>query len=94
MIQALFWFSISIIIYNYFLYPSVIILVAKYRKVDIELPDMDDASLPTISFIVAAYNEEKVIRKKLLNTLSIDYPKNKLEIIVVSDGSDDSNQTL
>lgn len=44
---------------------------------------------PNISFIVAAYNEEKIIREKILNDLKLDYPKEKLEIIIVSDGSSD-----
>jgi cellulose synthase/poly-beta-1,6-N-acetylglucosamine synthase-like glycosyltransferase len=44
---------------------------------------------PTVSILIAAYNEEKNIREKLENTIELDYPKDKLEIIVGSDGSND-----
>ncbi len=47
-----------------------------------------------MSFIVAAYNEEKIIRQKILNDLNLDYPKNKIEIIIVSDGSSDQTPAI
>lgn len=50
--------------------------------------------LPTISFIVAAYNEEEIIRKKIINDLNLDYPKDKIEIIIISDGSNDDTYKI
>lgn len=50
--------------------------------------------LPTISVIIPAYNEESVIEKKLKNTLSLTYPKDKMEIIVVDDGSTDRTSEI
>jgi len=50
---------------------------------------MDDAFEPTVSLIITAYNEEKVIKSKLDNSLTLDYPEDKLEIILASDGSMD-----
>jgi cellulose synthase/poly-beta-1,6-N-acetylglucosamine synthase-like glycosyltransferase len=49
---------------------------------------------PTVSFIVAAFNEEKIIRQKINNDLNLDYPKENLEIIIVSDGSSDSTPDI
>ena len=49
---------------------------------------------PTVTLIIAAYNEEAVIEKKLLNSLALDYPREKLEIIVASDGSTDRTHEL
>ena len=49
----------------------------------------DGSVLPKISFFIPAYNEEQVIEKKIRNTLELDYPKDKIEIVVASDGSDD-----
>jgi len=46
--------------------------------------------LPTVTIIVAAYNEELIIEEKISNTLSIDYPKEKLQLIFITDGSSDS----
>jgi cellulose synthase/poly-beta-1,6-N-acetylglucosamine synthase-like glycosyltransferase len=52
-------------------------------------PDACQGFEPAISIIIPVYNEEKVIREKIENTLSLDYPKERREIIVVSDASND-----
>ena len=57
-------------------------------------PLTEDNYLPKVSFIIAAYNEEKVIADKIKNTLMLNYPKDKLEIIIVSDGSDDKTHEI
>jgi cellulose synthase/poly-beta-1,6-N-acetylglucosamine synthase-like glycosyltransferase len=49
---------------------------------------------PTVSFLIAAYNEEAVIAEKLENTLALDYPRDKLEIVVASDGSTDGTHAV
>lgn len=49
---------------------------------------------PTITMIVSCYNEVDIIEKKILNCLAIDYPKHLLEILFVSDGSDDGTDEL
>jgi len=51
-------------------------------------PPLMIAHLPTVSLLIACYNEESVIRQRLLNALELDYPRNKLEIVIGSDGSD------
>ncbi len=62
-------------------------LVGKKHKSNLE-------RLPSVSFIVAAYNEEKVIREKIENDLLLDYPKDKIELIIVSDGSNDKTAEI
>jgi cellulose synthase/poly-beta-1,6-N-acetylglucosamine synthase-like glycosyltransferase len=83
---TLFWFFVSTIFYTYLGYPLLISILAhlfpkkkNYRQ-----------SYPFTSLIIAAYNEEKIIEKKIQNCLLLDYPKNLLQIIVVADGSNDS----
>ncbi len=49
---------------------------------------------PTVSLIIPAYNEEKVIAQKIENSLSLDYSKEKIEIIVASDGSTDGTNEI
>ena len=49
---------------------------------------------PTVSLIISCYNEAPVIRAKLENALALDYPRNKLTILVVSDGSDDGTDDI
>jgi len=87
---TLFWLMLFLIFYTYIGYPLLIFLLSFFinnpvRKYDIE---------PTVSLLIAAYNEEKHIREKIENSLSLDYPKEKLEIIVVSDGSTDKTDDI
>ena len=87
--------SLILFVYNYFIYPAVIILVSKFVKTSrAEYPLAERTEWPTVSFIIAAYNEEKVIRNKILNTLALDYPAEKFQIIIVSDGSDDKTHEI
>jgi len=86
LIVFLFWSSLFLVLYTYLGYPALIFLLAK------TFPRSDGYSVdyPHLSFIIPAYNEEKYISKKLDNTLSLDYPADKLQIIVAADGSSDS----
>ncbi|NOZ74143.1 MAG: glycosyltransferase family 2 protein [FCB group bacterium] len=70
-------------LYTYFLYPLSFIILKKKSF------DRDDNYQPKVSFIISVYNEAKGIREKLTNTLTIQYPRDKLEIIIADDGSED-----
>jgi cellulose synthase/poly-beta-1,6-N-acetylglucosamine synthase-like glycosyltransferase len=87
---ALFWFCFFVIFYTYIGYPFLIHLLGFLFRKDITKKDIE----PTVAFIIAAYNEEKAIDNKIENTLALDYPKNKLEVIVVSDGSTDRTDEI
>lgn len=78
-------------IYVYFGYPAVLWLLAKslpHRRLE------NEAITPTVTLIISCYNEADVIRAKLENSLALDYPKDKLSILVVSDGSDDGTDEI
>lgn len=86
-------FSLSvffILLYIYLGYPLVIYLLGRFRKHKVQL----SISEPRITVIIAAFNEEKYIKDKLINALELDYPSDKLEVILVSDGSTDSTLRL
>jgi poly-beta-1,6-N-acetyl-D-glucosamine synthase len=57
-------------------------------------PVRKDEYIPSVSLVVAAYNEEKILEQKIFNSFELDYPQNNLEIIVVSDGSTDSTPQI
>lgn len=85
MLELLFWVSVAVVAYTYVGYPLIILVVSKlFRK-----PVDKRPIFPKVSILLSAYNEEKVIERRLRNFFSLDYPKDKLEIIVVSDGSTD-----
>ena len=88
--EILFAASVFLILYAYAGYPAVIILLSVFLSKPVKKDNIE----PAVSMIIAAYNEEKHIKEKLLNTLSIDYPHDKLEIIVASDGSTDRTDDI
>ena len=90
----IFWFSFGLLAHHYLIYPAAVILMAKLTTKNASENTSADAKLPAVSLIIAAYNEEKVIGQKLANSIAIDYPSDLFEIIVVSDGSNDSTASI
>lgn len=90
---VLFVASAWTIIYVYALYPLFLIVAGNLVRRPKAEP-MSDEELPTVSILIPAYNEEKVIAHKIESTLALDYPRNKLELIVVSDCSTDATDTI
>jgi cellulose synthase/poly-beta-1,6-N-acetylglucosamine synthase-like glycosyltransferase len=85
--EALFWISTGLLLYSYACYPILLALLARFasRKAS---PSYS-VGLPTATVLISAYNEFSVIEAKVRNSLALDYPKERLEIMVISDGSDD-----
>ncbi len=85
MFGILFWLSVFVIFYVYAGYPILITALARFRRPLLCSPGY----YPSVTLIFAANNEEKVIARKLENTLALDYPQEKLQILVADDGSID-----
>ena len=88
MLAALFWVSAALIVYTHVGYPLVLRLLLALRRRPSEGSSARD-ELPRVSLIVAAYDEEEVIEAKVANALALDYPRERLQLIVASDGSAD-----
>ena len=88
--QIIFWLSGIALFYTYVGYPLFVYLISIIFPKKTE----KDRIEPDVTVLITAYNEEKDIRSKLENTLQIDYPKEKLEIIVASDGSTDKTDEI
>lgn len=88
--EFLFWSSLFLIAAAYLGYPILTVLISIF----VRNPVKKDAVQPSVSIVIAAFNEEKNIEKKILNTFESDYPHNKLEIIVASDGSTDRTDAI
>ena len=89
--QYLFWTSVFLILYVYAGYPLLLVLIKKMRG---EKPVRRAGIEPEVTLIISAYNEEHVIVKKLDNSLALDYPRDKLEIMVISDCSSDGTDRV
>ncbi len=92
----LFWISLFIVFYAFVGYGILLYFLVKIR---IALKGRRKAmgsvdQLPTLTLVVAAYNEEGYIEDKIKNTLELNYPKDKLQIIFVTDGSNDKTPDL
>ncbi|WP_286757257.1 glycosyltransferase family 2 protein [Roseivirga sp. UBA838] len=91
--EILFWISIFIIFYVFIGYGIVISVLAKFKASDTPVA-LEDEDLPHVTLLVAAYNEEDIIDEKISNCLALDYPKEKLHIAMVTDGSTDNTNHL
>lgn len=90
-LEIVFWASAGLLVYTHVGYPLALWLAARARRTPGARPAGD---LPRVSLIVAAYDEEAVIAGKVANALALDYPREKLELIVASDGSSDRTVEL
>ena len=88
-IAVIFWVSLLTILYAYVGYPAVLWLVSRFGTLGGRSGTEQGTHLPSVTIIVSAFNEEKVIGDKIKNTLSLDYPQELLEIVIASDGSSD-----
>ena len=90
MIELIFWSSVCLVLYAYAGYPCALVAIAVIRK----RPVIHAAITPHVSFIITAHNEGARIQEKLDNTLALNYPSDRLEIIVASDCSTDETDTI
>jgi cellulose synthase/poly-beta-1,6-N-acetylglucosamine synthase-like glycosyltransferase len=89
LVAILFWLSAGLIVYTHLGYPLALRLLLALRRRPTLKPGVWE-ELPRVSLIVAAYDEEEVIKAKVANALALDYPRERLELIVASDGSADA----
>jgi poly-beta-1,6-N-acetyl-D-glucosamine synthase len=90
MTKPLFWISVGFPLYVYIGFPLLLwLLQALVRRAPRKQPIE-----PSVSLLIAAYNEAAVIADKIRNSLALDYPDEKLEIVVASDGSEDATAEI
>ena len=86
-----FWTILFLITYSLFGYLAVIRIMSKISR---KKRLCDETYLPDVSMVISAYNEEKVIEKKIGNFLEIDYPEKKIQLLIGSDGSNDGTNEI
>jgi cellulose synthase/poly-beta-1,6-N-acetylglucosamine synthase-like glycosyltransferase len=88
--QFLFWATAGVLFYTYAGYPLLLAVIGAFAPKKQAQPGY----LPQLSILIAAYNEEANIGRKLEQTLALDYPADKMEILVLSDGSTDRTDEI
>jgi poly-beta-1,6-N-acetyl-D-glucosamine synthase len=95
--KILLWLSLFVVFYAFAGYGLLLFLMVKVKrflKGKPVIPVVAEADLPTCSLVIAAYNEESFITEKIKNTLALQYPAGKLELIFITDGSSDRTPQL
>ncbi|HYI08025.1 MAG TPA: glycosyltransferase family 2 protein [Thermoanaerobaculia bacterium] len=88
--KIVFWISLTVCVYIYFGYPVLLWIVSRLRPRPVREADVT----PPVTFIIPAYNEERNIAAKIENTLTLDYPGDRIEVLVMSNGSVDRTDDI
>lgn len=95
MLKVLFLVSAGAVIYSYVIYPVILLFISRMSQARYaQRTTQSENYLPTVTVVVSAYNEEKVIAGRIENVLETSYPKEKLEILIGSDGSTDNTNAI
>jgi cellulose synthase/poly-beta-1,6-N-acetylglucosamine synthase-like glycosyltransferase len=89
-LEIIFWAALGLIVWTHLGYPLAAGLLARLRPRPVAKAPIE----PSVVLIVAAHNEETVIGRRLANLLALDYPADKLELVVASDGSSDRTNEI
>lgn len=92
----LFWISLTIVFYTFIGYAVVLFCLVKLKRIFSGRKDQSFSisNLPSLTLVVAAYNEVDIIEEKIANTCSLSYPENKIEYLFVTDGSTDGTNKI
>lgn len=88
--EVIFWISAIIPAYVYFGYPLVLLLLRVFIHREVRKAPIE----PYVSLLIPAYNEARTIERKIRNSLALDYPAERLEVVVACDGSKDDTPEL
>lgn len=99
-IKIIFWICVTVVIYTYLGYSAVLYIILKIKNLfsrpePTPILPLNEELFPEVTLMICAYNESAIIKEKMENIRSLNYPKDKLCVMWVTDGSsDDSNQKL
>ena len=95
-LKLFFWILLGIVFYTYIGYGIVLFVIIKIRRIlgIGKKAQIDHSFEPEVTLFIAAYNEKAYVSAKMKNTFELEYPKEKLNIVWVTDGSDDGTPEL
>lgn len=93
--QLLFWGLVSLVVYHHAVYPVLLRMLARRKMAVIpEAATVATGYSPTVTLIVPAHNESNVIARKIANLMALDYPAEKLNVIISCDGCTDDTASI
>lgn len=90
-IEVLFWIVGLVLFYCYAGYGLILYVLNLFKSSLNKTSHSKGFEWPSVTLVIAAWNEAEVLERKIINTLSLDYPPGKLQIICITDGSDDDS---
>ncbi|MBL0153651.1 MAG: glycosyltransferase family 2 protein [Chitinophagaceae bacterium] len=95
-LQIIFWILVFMVVYTYVGYGILLYILVKIKRVfrGKRKPVLDESYEPEVTLFIAAYNEKEFVEAKIRNSRELEYPKEKLHMIWVTDGSDDGTPEL
>ncbi len=93
LLNLIFVVAFLLVIYHFLVFPALLLLSAAFRQ-SFEPEGFKEENLPTVAMLISARNEEKCIEEKLKNSLEIDYPEDKIRIIVLANGCTDNTEEI
>jgi poly-beta-1,6-N-acetyl-D-glucosamine synthase len=88
-LQFAVWGSLAVLLYVYVGYPVLIYLLARRKRRKVRREEPGPAEWPFLTVLIPAHNEERWIRRKIENALELDYPRDRMQILIASDGCTD-----
>ena len=90
-----FWISLGVVGYTYIGYALLLTVLVKLKQMLSKKPKSGaDAFVPEVTLVVPSYNEADILEQKIQNCLALDYPKDKLSILFITDGSTDKSPEI
>ena len=88
----LFWICLFLLVYTYFIFPFSTIFLARKKSLNNKFYKQED--VPSVSILIAAYNEQEVIKEKVMSIINSNFSSSKMEIIIGSDCSTDNTNEI
>lgn len=92
--EVVFWVAVAAVAYPYAGYPALLWVLGRVAGWPVRAAESDAASLPAVTLIIPVHNEAARLGHKLANTAALDYPRDRLQVLFVSDGSTDDTVTM
>src|SRR6185436_4777269 len=93
-VEIFFWLSLGVLFYCYAGYGILVFAWNHFRRIFSAQKIVVNFEMPAVTLIVAAYNEEAILERKIKNTLELDYPSHLLRVIFITDGSTDASEEI
>lgn len=92
--ELFFWLALALVFYTYLGYGVVLVILVRLKRLFVKPKPFDASYEPEVTLVIPAYNEEDYIADKAQNSLELDYPKDKLRILFITDGSTDGTADI